>query len=157
MCDLARITEIMEQKRQLLRSIEDITQEMITCSDQQLETLMIRRDKLVTELQKADKEMKELCADQEDGPAILDAALCKGDPERLPAGLSAIYQAGQQHRAIFSRLRESELQAILRMKQEQLEILEKIEAANQSGAAKAARFFSVGSSQGGGSSRLGHA
>ena len=156
MCDLAKIVEIMDQKRQLLRSIEEVTQEMISCPSERLETLMIQRDKLVARLQKADDEMQSLCEGQEDGPAVLDAALCKSEPERLTGAMAEVYRLAQGQRAVFSRLRESELQAVLRLKQEQLEILEKIESANQSGAAKAARFFSVGSGRSGGS-RLGHA
>lgn len=157
MCDLAAIAGIMEEKRRLLCSIEDVTQEMITCESIKLEELMTQREKLVTALQKADKEMKELCGDQEDGPAVMRASVCEGEADRLSGPMQAIYQAGQQHRAILSRLKESELQAVLRLKQEQLEILEKIKSANQGSAAKAARFFSVGSSGGWGGSRLGRA
>lgn len=152
MSELSKITEIMEQKRQLLSSIEDATQEMITCHSQKLEDLMIRREKLVSELKKSDEELKKLCEEREDGAAILDASVGKGDAGAYPE----VYGSAQQHRAIFRRLRESELQAMLRLKQEQLEILEKIKATNHGGAAKAARFFSVGSSQGG-FSRLGKA
>lgn len=157
MCDKPKIMEIMEQKRRLLRSVEDATQEMITCHSDKLEELMIRREKLVSQLKKADEELEELCADQEDGPAVLEAALCKGEPERLTGTAAEVYQAAGQHRAILSRLRESEMQVILRLKQEQLEILEKIKTANQGSAAKAARFFSTGRSQGSGFSRLGRA
>lgn len=156
MCDLAGVLELMEQKRQLLRSIEDVTQEMIGCAFEQLETLMIRRNKLVEQLKNADEGIKELCDGQPDSQAVLDAAVCKGEAERFTGKLAEVYQAAQQHRAILRRLRESEMQAVLRMKQEQLEILEKIKATSKSGTAKASRFFSVGSSQGG-FTRLGNA
>lgn len=158
MCDLGKILEAMEQKRQLLRSVEEVTQEMITCESVKLEELMTRRGQLVEALEKTDREMKELCRDQEDGPAVLDAAICKGDADRYAGAMAAIYRSAQGQRAILSRLRDSELQAILRLKQEQLEILDKIKSTNQGGAAKAARFFSVGSAGGnGGFSRLGRA
>lgn len=156
MCDLAKILEIMERVRQQLRSIEKITQQMITCPSERLVTLMIQRNDLMDALEKADREMKELCKGQEDGPAVLDAAVGKGEINQLSGAMLEIYQAGQGHRAIFSRLREGEMQAVLRLKQEQLEILEKIKSTNQGGAAKASRFFSVGSA-GGGFNRLGKA
>lgn len=156
MCDLAGVLALMEEKSKLLRSIEDVTQEMISCSFEQLEARMIRRGKLVEELKKTDEEMHRLCDRQQDGQAVLDAAVCKGEPERLAGKLAEIYRAGQGHRAILRRLGESEMQAVLRMKQEQLDILEKIKTTGQSGAAKASRFFSVGNSQGG-FSRLGKA
>lgn len=153
MCDLPEVLTVLEEKRQLLRKIEDATQRMLTCASPRLEELMAEREKLVERLQRADERMEELCRDQEDGPAVLDAAAGRGEPN---GPLEEVYQAARQLRAILSRLRESETQAVLRLKQEQLEILEKIKTANQGGAAKAARFYSVGSSQAGGS-RLGRA
>lgn len=155
-CDLAAVLELMEQKRQLLRSVEDVTQEMIGCAFEQLETLMIKRDRLVERIKTADQDIRGLCDERPDGKAVLDAAACRGDAEKLTGTLAEVYRAAQQHRAILRRLRESETQAILRMKQEQLDILEKIKSTSKSGAAKATRFFSVGSSQGG-FTRLGNA
>lgn len=156
MCDLPEVLTVLEEKRQLLRKIEDATQRMLTCDSPRLEELMAEREKLVEGLQRADERMEELCRDQEDGPAVLDAAAGRGDAGSLTGELAEVSQAARQLRAILSRLRESETQAVLRLKQEQLEILEKIKTANQGGAAKAARFYSVGSSQAGGS-RLGRA
>lgn len=156
MCDLPEVMELMERKRELLRGVEEATQRMLTCPSAQLEELMAEREKLVAGLRRADARLEELCRDQEDGQAVLDAASGRGEAGALTGGLAEVYGAAQQLRAILSRLRESESQAVLRLKQEQLEILEKIKAANQGGAAKAARFYAVGSGQGGGA-RLGKA
>ena len=54
-----------------------------------------------------------------------------------PGQSSILWVASSTWRSRLSRLRESESQAMLRLKQEQLEILEKIKAANQGGAANA--------------------
>lgn len=156
MCDLPEVLTVLEEKRHLLRKIEDATQRMLTCDSVRLEELMAERERLVEGLQRADERLEELCRDREDGQSVLDAAAGRGKLEEMTGPLAEVYQAAQQLRAILSRLRESETQAVLRLKQEQLEILEKIKAANQGGAAKAARFYSVGSGQAGGS-RLGRA
>lgn len=154
MGELSKITGMMAQKSRLLASVEEATQEMITCPSERLEALMTQRDKRVGELQKVDKEMTALCQEREDGGAILDAAQGRGDTGAYPE----IQEEAQRQRAIFRRLRESELQAVLRLKQEQLEILEKIKTAGQSGAAKAARFYSLtGAQNSGGGSRFGNA
>lgn len=157
MCELSKVLDLLEEKWQLLRRVEDATQEMLTCPSCQLEPLMAERERLVGRMQRADEEIEALCRDQEDGEAVLAAAGGLGEAEAALEGpLAEIYQAALRLRAVLSRLRESETQAVLRLKQEQLEILEKIKAANQGGAAKAARFYSVGAAQGGGS-RLGKA
>ena len=147
MCDVAQVARLLERKWQLLRQVEEATQRMLDCPGEQLEELMWEREKLIKGLQKADAELEESCRDQEDGEQVLAA----------PSGrLEEVGQAAQRLRTVLSRLRESESQAMLRLKQEQLEILEKIKAANQGGAAKAARFYSqsAGGSMG---SRLGRA
>lgn len=157
MCELSKVLELMEEKWLLLRRIEDATQEMLTCSSGQLEPLMAERERLVGRMQRADEEIEAVCRGQEDGEAVLAAASGAGDAGAEAGGpLGEVYQAAQRLRAVLSRLREGETQAVLRLKQEQLEILEKIKTANQGGVAKAARFYSVGAAQGGGS-RLGKA
>lgn len=156
MCDLRRVLELLEQKRQLLCRVEEATQGMLACPGQQLEELMGERERLIQQLQKADEELEELCRDQEDGEAVLAAAGGRWEGEMPSGGLAEVCLGAQRLRTVLSRLRESETQAMLRLKQEQLEILEKIKAANQGGAAKAARFYSQAGASGT-SSRLGKA
>ena len=155
MCDLRRVLELLEQKRQLLCRVEEATQGMLACPGQQLEELMGERERLIQQLQKANEELEELCRDQEDGEAVLAAAGGRWEGE-MPSELAEVCLGAQRLRTVLSRLRESETQAMLRLKQEQLEILEKIKTANQGGAAKAARFYSQAGASGTGS-RLGKA
>ena len=156
MCDLRRVLELLEQKRQLLCRVEEATQGMLACPGQQLEELMGERERLIQQLQKADEELEELCRDQEDGEAVLAAAGSRWEGEMPSGELAEVCLGAQRLRTVLSRLRESETQAMLRLKQEQLEILEKIKTANQGGAAKAARFYSQAGASGTGS-RLGKA
>ena len=74
----------------------------------------------------------------------------------LPEELGPVYRAAMEAQAVLSRLPESEVQAIMRLRLEQEQMLKRIKAANQGSAAKASRFYSTGSSTGGGS-RLGRA
>ena len=155
MCDVAQVARLLERKWQLLRQVEEATQRMLDCPGEQLEELMWEREKLIKGLQKADAELEESCRDQEDGEQVLAAA--SGRWEEPPSGrLEEVGQAAQRLRTELSRLRQSESQAMLRLKQEQLEILEKLTAANQGAAAKAARFYSP-SAGGSTGSRLGRA
>ena len=110
-----------------------------------------------SDLERQDAALRELCAAEENGPAVWDAAMSRGDAGALEGALAEVYAAAQQQRAVMSRLRESEAQAMRRMKLEQDQLLEKIKSTNQGSAAKAARFYSAGAAGGGGSSRLGRA
>ncbi len=157
MRNLEEILRLMEIKRQLLRGIEDATQEMLACRREELPEQVKERQRFIDELERQDAALRELCAAEENGPAVWDAAMSRGDAGALEGELAEVYAAAQQQRAVMSRLRESEAQAMRRMKLEQDQLLEKIKSTNQGSAAKAARFYSAGAAGGGGSSRLGRA
>ena len=116
MCDVAQVARLLERKWQLLRQVEEATQRMLDCPGEQLEELMWEREKLIKGLQKADAELEESCRDQEDGEQVLAAA--SGRWEEPPSGrLEEVGQAAQRLRTVLSRLRESDSQAMLRLKQ----------------------------------------
>ncbi len=149
MCDVAQVARLLERKWQLLRQVEEATQRMLDCPGEQLEELMWEREKLIKGLQKADAELEESCRDQEDGEQVLAAA--SGRWEEPPSGrLEEVGQAAQRLRTVLSRLREKKGDLLLTID------LEKIKAATQGGAAKAARFYSQ-SAGGSTGSRLGRA
>ena len=56
--------------------------------------------------------------------------------------MQQIYDAGMQIKTIVFRLKESNMQATFRLRNEQKQILKKIKATNKSPAAQAARFSS---------------
>lgn len=157
MVDLDRMLELLEEKRQRLLAFEEATQEMLTCRREQLEEQMKERQRLLEGIQRAERELEELCGKAgEEGALALCAAQAGAEPSALPGELLPVYQAAMEVRAVLSRFPESEVQAMMRLRLEQEQILEQIKNTNQGSAAKAARFYSVGSGQGGGS-RLGRA
>lgn len=108
-------------------------------------------------IQKREEELSALCQKAgEEGQRLLDAAKGRSEVETLPEDYREIYRLGQEIRTVLSRFPESEVQALLRLRLEQEQMLKRIKAANQGSAAKASRFYSAGSSTGGGS-RLGRA
>lgn len=157
MLDLDKMLELLEQERQLLLAFEEATQVMLTCRQERLEEQMKERQRLLEEIQQTEQALKELCGEAgEEGGLALAAAQARAEPSALPEGLLPVYQAAMEVQAVLSRFPESEVQAMMRLKLEQERILEQIKNTNQGSAAKAARFYSVGAGQGGGS-RLGRA
>ncbi len=157
MVDLDRMLELLEEKRQRLLAFEEATQEMLTCRREQLEEQMKERQRLLEGIQRAEQELEELCKEAgEEGEQALCAAQAGAEPSALPEELLPVYRAAMEVRTVLSRFPESEVQAMMRLRLEQEQILEQIKNTNQGSAAKAARFYSVGAGQGGGS-RLGRA
>ena len=142
--DTRRAAAILAQEQELLLAFEAATQEMLTCAVDHLEGEMGKREKLLAEIQ------------TREGQRLLDAAKGRSEVETLPEDYREIYRQGQEIRTVLSRFPESEVQARLRLRLEQEQMLKRIKAANQGSAAKASRFYSAGSSTGGGS-RLGRA
>ena len=155
--DTRRAAAILAQEQELLLAFEAATQEMLTCAVDHLEGEMGKREKLLAEIQKREEELSALCQKAgEEGQRLLDAAKGRSEVETLPEDYREIYRLGQEIRTVLSRFPESEVQARLRLRLEQEQMLKRIKAANQGSAAKASRFYSAGSSTGGGS-RLGRA
>lgn len=153
MCKPSEILKLTEEKCDLLRRFEGVTQEMITCPARLLEDYMGQRQRIVDRLEQLEGCLEELCG--EDGE-LLGAARGLYSEEEAAEGLAPLCAAARECRAILSRLPESELQASLRLRQEQEHILDLIKNTNRGGMAKASRFYSTGASSGT-PSRLGNA
>ena len=78
-----RVTELLEEERELLLSFEAVTQEMLTCQAEQLEEKMKVRQRLLEEIQKREEELEELCGA---GEAGAEAAPPEEDAESLASG-----------------------------------------------------------------------
>ena len=157
MMDTQRAAEILREETRLLLDFEAATQEMLTCSAERLEEAMARREQLLAGIQGQEEALAALCRGAgEAGGALMDAAKGRSDWEALPEDLREVYDRGREVRAVLSRFPESEVQARLRLRQEQERLLLKIKAANRGSAAKASRFYAAGSAPGGGT-KLGRA
>lgn len=146
MLELGKVLELLEEKRRLLCRFEEVTQEMLTCGEEQLEERMKERQRLLDGIKAGDEALESLCL-EEKAEEVLDAAHAKAEPSRLPEDLKPVYEKALEIQTVLSRFPESEVQAMMRLKLEQAKILELIKAANKGGAAKAARFYSAGAAQ----------
>lgn len=156
MTNLSQIQEALQKKEQALLLFEEATQQMLSCQEEQLEELVEERQRLLAEIDGIEQKLQALCQEDPDKEQLLSAIGGKADAGDYPEPLQPLYQEGMKIRAVFSRLRQSDQQAQLRLKTEQSQILKKIKQMNQGTHAKAARFYSnAGGTDG--RSRLGNA
>lgn len=156
MTNLPQIQEALQKKQQTLMQFEEATLRMLSCSVQQLEELVEERQKLLLEIDGLEKKLNALCQADSDREQLLSAIAGQGDAGGFSERLQPLYEEGTKIRAVFSRLRQSDQQAQLRLKTEQNRILKKIKQMNQGTNAKAARFYSSAGTADG-RSRLGNA
>ncbi len=156
MTNLSQILETLQKKQQVLLLFEEATQQMLSCPEEQLEELVEERQSLLAKIDSLEKELQTLCQEDPDKEQLISAIGGRADAGDFPEDLQPLYEEGMKIRAVFSRLRQSDQQAQLRLKTEQNRILKKIKQMNQGTNAKAARFYSnAGASDG--RSRLGNA
>ncbi len=139
MVEQEQILRLLAEKKQLMLEFEKATEEMLFCPLELLQPMVRQREEKMCQMQALDAKISGLCTGRE-GALVLSAVENSGDRATLPVQLQQIYDAGMQVKTIASRLKESNTQAIFRLRNEQKQILKKIKATNQSPAAKAARF-----------------
>ena len=156
MFNLVQVQQILQEKRQLLLHFEEITQQILLCPAEQLEEQVTERQKLIDLIDKLDERLAAFCRDGgEDGAAL--AALAKNEEIAAPPkGAEVLLHEIADIRTVLSRLKESDIQAALRLRVEQERIIEQIKETNQGVTAKAAKFYSSNSAHTG-SSRFGNA
>ena len=152
MCKPSEILKLTEEKCELLHRFESVTQEMITCPARLLEEHAYQRQCIIDRLEQLEARLEELCEGDEELLAVARGLRSEEETE----GLGPLCTVARECRAVLSRLPESELQASLRLRQEQEHILDLIKNANRGGMAKASRFYSTGAASGT-PSRLGNA
>ena len=83
----------------------------------------------------------------------LDLSFCPVHGEET----ETLFRLSREIRALLGQIREDDIQASLRLRVEQEQILDQIRTANQGGKAKGARFYSAAAARSRGGSRLGNA
>lgn len=156
MTNFSQIQQTLQKKQQTLLEFEQATQQMLSCPAEQLEELVAERQRLLAKIDGLERELGALCQEDPDREQLLSAIAGQADAGSFPEPLQLLYEEGIKIRTVFSRLRQSDQQAQLRLKTEQAQILKHIKKMNQGANAKAARFYS-GAGAGDGRSRLGNA
>ncbi len=157
MCDLAQIQQILQEKQQLLLLFEEETQQMLTCPSALLAEKMEERQRLIGLIDGLDQRLETLTGQSGEEKAIRQAISGQCSCADLPQSMETLYNESVKNRTVLSRLRESDLQAALRLRAEQEMVLEQIKSANQRSGAKAARFYAASGSVKSKGSRLGNA
>ncbi len=155
MSQISEILKVLQEKRQILLQFEQATEEMLQCPMEELGDFVKERQKLVDRLKKLEERAELFWKETPGRECLTDVLQGEREASALPEELLEIYGEELQIRAIFSRLRECEPQAALRMRVEQKRVLEKIKSVNKGNSAKAARFFA--NAGGGGGTKFGNA
>lgn len=141
MIEQEQILRLLAEKKQLMLEFEKATEEMLSCPFELLQPMVRQREEKMLQMQALDAKIKGMCGGK-DGMMVLAAAENDCNRAALSAQLQQIYDAGMQIKTIVFRLKESNMQATFRLRNEQKQILKKIKATNKSPAAQAARFSS---------------
>ena len=133
--ELAQVTALMEQKKKALREFQAVTQKMLECSRDDLKKLVEKRDHQIqaqlTDLEEADPVRQ----------AVAGTLEGTGHGEET----ETLFRLSREIRALLGQIREDDIQASLRLRVEQEQILDQI------------RFYSAAAARSRGGSRLGNA
>ena len=155
--EMAQVAALMEQKKKVLQEFQAATRKMLECSRDDLKGLVEKRDRLIREMDQAEAEIQSQLADLEEADPIRQAVAGTLEGAGHGAEAEKLFQLAREIRALLGQIREDDIQASLRLRVEQEQILDQIRAANQGGKAKGARFYSAAAARGRGGSRLGNA
>lgn len=135
---LNQLLTLLEKKRAYFLTYEKETEGLLFGDVQDMEKCMEERQRLIKEIDSCDREIKELCGEDKALCQAVKASCKRGE---LPEKYQEVYDRAMAVRAVWARLADSELQAEIRMKQEQLDALEQIKSANRGQGAQAARYY----------------
>lgn len=151
---LHAVQELLLKKQQEILSFEEVTQNMLSCVSEKLTECMQQREDIIQCIDKIDAEIEQYCSQYADRERFLKIIHGSADETDLSSQEAELLCIAKGIRAVFSRLEESDLQAALRLRLEEEQILEQIKSTNQGSTAKAARFFTNDPSQRTGTSLL---
>ena len=113
MFDLIQTQQLLQEKQNLLLCFEEVTQNMLHCPTEELESQVQERQQIVHLVDALDEKLCALCKDTPQGQAVLQALKGQCEPDKLPEEVLGIYDDAMRVRAILSRLQESDIQAAL--------------------------------------------
>ena len=118
MIDFEQVQRLLAEKKQLMLSFEEATEEMLFCPFEQLQPLVLQREEKMLQMKALDAKIRGLCTGK-DGALLLAAVENDCNRAALPAQLQQVYDAGMQIKTIVFRLKESNMQATFRLRNEQ--------------------------------------
>lgn len=130
MQEITAYTGALQKAHARLLELEAVTTELLTCPEEQLESLFCRRDALMDEL--------EGLMGPEGQPGL-------PPPEDTSPEAAALREAAGQCQAAACRLAQLDQQAVARLQNMQQHILQKIRTVGRSAGAHAARYYTPAS------------
>lgn len=155
--EIAQVTALMEQKKKALWEFQAVTQKMLECSRDDLKKLVEKREHLIREMDRAEAEIQAQLTDLEEADPVRQAVAGTLEGTGHGEETETLFRLSREIRALLGQIREDDIQASLRLRVEQEQILDQIRTANQGGKAKGARFYSAAAARSRGGSRLGNA
>ena len=145
MTDISKIYDLISEKKNCLLEFENYTEKMLVCTSEELNILVGNREIAIEKMKNIDEEIQEICKNSEKNEILLKILFGKISAQDIPSEFVEIYDKNMQIRAVASRIKETDIQAMNRIKIEQEKALEKIKSMNQGSEAKAAKFVMSGS------------
>lgn len=130
MQEITAYTKTLQKAHARLLELEAVTTELLTCPEEQLESLLCRRDALMDEL--------EGLMGPEGQPGL-------PPPEDASPEAVALREAAGQCQAAACRLAQLDQQAVARLQNMQQQVLQKIRTVGRSAGAQAARYYTPAS------------
>lgn len=152
-----QLMEWMEQKKQCLLDFQAVTQCMLECEREELEDLVEKRGRLIEKIDQLDAGIQAELEGLEASDPIYQAVAGTLEGGTHEAETKMLFALSREMRSILGQIREDDIQASLRLRVEQEDILNQIREANQGGTAKGARFYSAAAVRNRGGTRLGNA
>ena len=131
--------KLLGEKHELFRQYEAVTEQMLTCPIDDLESCVKKRDRLIAGIDRVDAAVGTLVSDAK-SPLLYEAVRGKCDRGDLDDAVGAVYDAAAAVRSVISRLPDVELQVDGRLMREQQCLLELIKSTNRGMEAQASRF-----------------
>ena len=131
--EIAQVTALMKQKKKAQREFQAVTQKMLECSRDDLKKLVEKREHLIREMDRAEAEIQAQLTDLEEADPVRQAVAGTLEGTGHGEETEALFRLSREIRALLGQIREDDIQASLRLRVEQEQILDQIRTANQGG------------------------
>ena len=135
-----KICELLDKIKFQLEKFEEITIEIITCDIDNIENLTNKRVETVHTIDSFFKQIDEICSDMKKGGEIRKIIRNVKLFTEVDDDLEDIYIKSQNIFSIYTRIKDSDIQALNRINLEKQVLLKKIKEENNTQQAKAAKF-----------------
>lgn len=143
MQDFDAVIKMLDEKREAFVTYMQVTEEMLTCPLDELESLVIERDRIINEIDTLDVKIESSFTMSSNAEELSNAISGKSERGSLDGELGLVYDAASNVRAVISRIPDIEIQINSRIQNEQEKLIEHIKNNNRGISAQASRFAAI--------------